>query len=241
MKSYLLAIVSIVLLLIGIYFFPWHNMTWGKIEIAPAASVTVTGEAKMLQKNQLASYTAGVSTVNDDKQTAINEVNNKVNTLIAAVKNFGVAEADIQTTNSSVFQSEESYWDNGKQKIRKGQWHVNNSITIKLRNVDQAAALTDVLSQSGATDIYGPNFQLDDTGNAEVELLGQAINNAKEKATKIAAESGKKLGKVLNVQEGGSNYDAIPMMLKEGSGGGAALEPGSGTVYKTVTVVFELK
>jgi len=243
MKNYLPAIFIVFGLLAGAYFIPWQNINWGKIEMMPASSITVIGEAKTIQKNQIAQYTAGVSTVNDDKQTAINEVNNKTAALIGAVKNFGVAEEDIKTANLSVYQSEESYWEDGRQKSRKGQWRVSNSITIKLREVDEASALTDVLSQSGATNIYGPNFQMEDTEGAEIGLLGEAIKNAKEKAEKIAAESGKKLGEVISVNEGGSTSYPMPMIAysERGGGGGAPVEPGSGTIYKSVTVIFELK
>jgi len=47
---------------------------------------------------------------------------------------------------------------------------------------------------------------------------------------------------VLSVSDGGTSTN-YPMYLKadSGMGGGAATEPGSSTVYKTINVVFELK
>jgi len=73
-------------------------------------------------------------------------------------------------------------------------------------------------------------------------LFDEAMKNAKEKAEAVAKSSGRKLGKVLSVTEGGTS-NAYPVMYaaKDSMGGGASVEPGSSTVSKSVTVVFELK
>ena len=66
MKKIILAVVVVGL---GIYFVP--QMNWGKVRWLPAEIVTVTGEAKSQQKNQIASFTAGVDAVNDKKEEAV--------------------------------------------------------------------------------------------------------------------------------------------------------------------------
>lgn len=208
----------------------------------PGEIITVSGEAKKIQKNQIASFTAGVEAVNDKKEVAVKEVNDKVAALITAVKNFGITATDIKTQNASTYQSEETYWDNGVQKSRKGQWRIANSIEIVLRDVDKASQLTDLLNASGATNVYGPNFQMDDTNKVDAELFTKAMDNAREKAEAMAKASGRKLGKVMSVSEGGSVANYPVYAMKEGMGGGGApIEPGSATVTKTVSVVFELK
>ena len=237
MKKIILAAVVVGL---GIYFVP--QMNWGRVTMQPGEIITVTGEAKKIQKNQIASFTAGVESVNDKKDVAVKEVNDKVTALIEAVKNFGIKAQDIKTQNSSTYQSEEMYWDNGVQKSRKGQWRVSNSIEIVLREVDKTSALTDLLNASGANNVFGPNFQTDDNNKVESDLYEEAMKNAKEKALVMARASGRNLGKVMSVNEGGS-VSNFPIMYaaKDGMGGGAPIEPGSSTVTKSVTVVFELK
>jgi uncharacterized protein len=203
----------------------------------------VSGEAKTQQKNQIATFTAGVDAVNDSKDVAVKEVNTKMESLTIAAKNFGISPADIKTQNLSYYQSEEAYWDNGVQKTRKGQWRVSNSIEITLREIDKASVMADMLASSGANNVYGPNFQFDDTSKIENTLFDEAIKNAKEKAEIIAKSSGRVLGKVMSVSEGASSSNVYPMYASKGAegGGGAPVEVGSGTVSKSVTVVFELK
>lgn len=239
MKNVVFVLITILLILI---LFPFGNIKWGKIEWSPAEAVTVNGEAKTKIKNQIATFTAGVSAVNDNKSDAVKEVNQKVSKLLEVVKNFGIKEEDIKTQNLNYYQSEETYWDNGIQKQRLGQWRVNNSIDITLRNVDKASELADILASSGANNVYGPNFSFDDTGEAEKGLMDEAIKNARGKAEIMAKSSNRKLGKILNVSEGSGNGNIYPMYRSEGMGGGGAdVLSGSGTVSKTVTVVFELK
>lgn len=230
------------IILAAIFFIPWRLVDWGKIQLTPARMITVTGEAQTQQKNQIASFSAGVYAVNDDKDTAVNEVNVKVEAIIAAVKNFGIGTEDIQTENLSVYRAEETYWEDNRQKSRPGQWRVNNSISLKLRDVDRASDLTNLLTDSGATNISGPRFALDDTGETEEGLLAQAVADARQKAELIAAGSQGRLGRVISVTEGYQASQPVFYGLRtEGVGGGAPVEPGSATISKTVTVVFELK
>ena len=78
-------IVLIVLLLI---FLPKVN--WGKMSLLPVETVTVNGEAKSQQKNEIATFTAGVEVVISVKEEAVTEVNEKIAELIKAIKDFGI-------------------------------------------------------------------------------------------------------------------------------------------------------
>ncbi len=218
--------------------------SWGSFQVKPIQSVTVVGEAKSQTKTQIAMFSAGVNAFNDDKQAAVDEVNRKVTAIVDAVKTFGVQPEDIQTENMSIYQNQESYYDSdGHQKYRPGQWNVGNTISIKLRNVDQASALSNILSKSGATNVNGPTFNMDDTSGVANGLMADALKNASDKAAKIAQSSGRKLGKVVNVTEGYNPSTPVYMMGGGGLGGGsgAPTEAGSGTVTKTVTVTYELE
>lgn len=241
-QIFALAILVSGFMMAGAYFIPWQTISWGSVAVSPAPMITVTGTAQTQQKTQVATFVAGVTSVNDNKDTAVNEVNDKVTTIIESVKEFGIEAKDIQTQNLNVYQMEESYYDEGRQKTRQGQWRVSNDVSIKLRDVDRASELAGILTKGGATNVYGPNFALDDTKEAEADLLQQAIEDARKKAEIMAAGSGRTLGKVISVTEGGGSGPIVPMFAREmGGGGGAPTEPGSGTVSSSVTVTFELR
>lgn len=240
------------LVLTALYFFPWGDITWGKIVMKNEGVVTVSGYAESNEKNQIAEFSAGVTAINDKKEVAVNEVNTKMTSLINAVKAFGVAEADIETQQVNVYQMQEPVErvglmmpaiDGGKVKL--GQWSASNSILITLREVEKAGKLTDILNNSGANNVYGPNFRLDTSKKAGDELLGLAVADAKIKAEQMAAASGAKLGRVVSIVEGGQS-SVYPVMMraelaKTDISVPAPVEVGSTKISKTVTVVWSLR
>ncbi len=239
------------MLLGALYFFPWGDITWGKIVMKNEGVVTVSGYAESDQKNQIARFSAGVNSISDEKDVAVNEVSSKMAALIKAVKGFGIDSADIQTQQLNVYQMQEretrpemmmpSYIDDGRVKL--GQWSASNSIEIILRDVDKASGLADILNASGANNVYGPNFQLDTSKKAGDELLGQAVADAKVKAETMAAASGAKLGRVVSIVESGqsSPYPMMSFAKSDMESVSAPVEPGTSKVSKSVTVVWSLR
>ncbi|MBU1323482.1 SIMPL domain-containing protein, partial [Patescibacteria group bacterium] len=153
MKKFLNLVGIIVILTALCLLIPWEHVNWGKISILPASTITVTGEAKQDLTSQIANFSAGVTATNIDKQTAVNEVNSAMEKIIKSVKDFGIEEKDIQTQQVSVYQTKEDRPEIMIYPPRpsgKDVWQASNSISIKLRNIDQASALTDLLQQSNA-------------------------------------------------------------------------------------------
>lgn len=224
-------------------FFLFQFVTWGTIIMRPPQTITVSGVAESQEQNQVASFYAGASAVNNDKQAAIDEVNAKVEEVTAKIKEFGIPEADIQTQNMSVYQEQEQYTEGGAQRSRPGQWRANNALSIKLRDIGKASELVGLLAGSGLTDISGPNFSMDDTTKAQTALLTAAVDNAREKAELIAEQQNKRVYKVLTIVEGSSGGGVYPFAMdrSQGGGGGAPVQPGSTTVSTTVSVTFEIR
>lgn len=228
-------VVILILVIVAVFVLPWKNIDWGRVKFQNE-TIVVTGESKTDQKNQVASFSAGVNVIKEKKDEAVDETNRKVSELIASIKNFGIAEGDIQTQGVNVYEQRDSGRQNGVSK-----WVVNNTIEITLRDVSKVNDLMDLLNKSGANNVYGPNFRIEDTADTEKGLYDSAMTDAREKAQLIANSSGRKLGKVINVVEGSSgNYVPIYKTLSVGDGG-AELEPGVSTISKTLTVTFEFK
>ena len=243
MKENNKGVMILVVVLILVFLLPWGRINWGKVRWMQPETVTVTGEAKSTQKNQIATFNAGVDAVNSDKDKAISDVNSKMEAIIAVIKDFGIKEEDIKTQNLSIFQQEETYYEGGVQRSRKGQWRVSNGVEIVLREVDKASKLTSLLTSTGANNVYGPNFSFDDVSETQKGLYEAAMKDAKDKAEMLVKVSGRRLGKVVNVSESGNSpvYPVYRMAADGLGGGGTPVEPGSGTVRQSLVVVFELE
>jgi len=221
MKKFIPAVAFLLIALAASHFTPWSQ---------PRAMITVTGEAKQQLANQIAHFNVTVTQTNKDKAAAVEAVNQEMDKIIKAVKEQGVEAKDITTQNLSVFE------------IKK-QWQASNGLAIILRRVDQAQALADLLQGFDKAQVSGPGFSVDDTGEADIDLLTQAVEAARQKAAKMAQASGRKLGKVITVSETGGIYP-LYRSLAAGVAEDATptpVEPGSTQTSKTVTVVFELK
>lgn len=226
----------------GTLLLPWEQVSWGNLGIVPGKTVTVTGSANSKERTQVANFSVGVQAVNDNKEAAVREVNEKMEAITNSIKDFGIKPEDIQTQNMSIYQRQDTFYEGSTPKSRPGQWDISNSITITLRDINRASELANLLTKSGATNVYGPNFTLEDTKDAEGKLLVEALDDAKKKAEVLAQAAGRKLGKVTNITEGaGGGIIPVFSALREGAGGGAPIEPGSQTVSKTVTVTFSLE
>lgn len=213
-------IVAALILLTGLWFTPWSRSR---------AMITVSGEAREQVSNQIAQFNVSVTQSNQDKQTAVDTVNQAMAEIVAAAKNFGIEAKDLTTQNVSVYKMEK-------------QWQASNSLEIILRETVRASALTDLLQGFPLAQVSGPSFNLDNTVNNEAELLTQAVQDARQKAEQVAAASGRKLGKVLTVNEGVSSQPwPLYREMAVSDKAAAPVEPGSTQTSKTVTVVFELK
>ena len=243
LKNIFFILLTFILLAAAVIFLPIDKVNWGRISILPAATITVTGTSQSDVANETAGFSATVSAVNADKQTAVNEVNTKMAALIKSIKDFGIADADIKTENVSVYQMPVSpvpVPQNGSAQTliypvppvaggsQGGDWQASNSITITLKDVSKASLLSDLLNQSGATNVYGPNLAVGkNTSATDASLLAKAGNQT--------------VGKMINVQESGSNYPIPMLYATKDAGTSSPIQPGTSTLSKSVTVVFELK
>ncbi len=233
--KFLLFVVTSMVLALGAYLahvYGW--VTFGKPDY-----ITVTGTSRNLQSNQVATFNAGVTVLNPDKAEAVRMMNEKAAGIMNAIKEFGIPEEDLRTSNVSVFQ--EQSWDAASQQTVFGDWRATTSLEIKLKDVSRSTELSDLLASLETTDVFGPNFTIDVADVDEGTLLSMAYEDAKAKAYVAAQTSGRTLGKVTHFVEGVPS-SAQPMFFREGMGGGGApLAPGSTEVSKTVTVTFLLR
>lgn len=125
MKTFIFSFLGFLLagtvLAVASFFIPWSLVDWGSFSLKPARTVTVVGEARSQKKSEIASFSAGVNAINDDKEKAIAEVNGKVEAIIASVKEFGIKPEDIKTQNLNIYQNQETYYEDNRQKQRPGQ------------------------------------------------------------------------------------------------------------------------
>lgn len=120
------------------------------------------------------------------------------------------------------------------------------SITVKVRNADNANEVRTGLANLGITNISGPTFSIDDEDALKDQARAKAIENARIKAKVLAKELHVRLGDVVSFSENAGNY---PMLYKGGvmmdsamaSAPAPVLPKGENKITSSVTITYEIK
>jgi uncharacterized protein YggE len=116
-----------------------------------------------------------------------------------------------------------------------------NNVEVRVRELDQLGDLMDTAVSAGGNTISGVRFTIGETADLQDQARQAAVEDAREKAEKLADLAGVSLGPVLSISEGG--VSPMPVFGADiGLGGGGALpvEPGAETVSVTVQVTWVL-
>lgn len=124
----------------------------------------------------------------------------------------------------------------------------NQSIVIKIRDVDNANIIRTGLADLGITDISGPTFSIDDEDVYKEKAQALAIADAKAKAEILAENLGVKLGDIISFSEGNFGdypmYEAKEMMLMDSVSSRApapTLPKGENIITSNVTITYEIR
>jgi uncharacterized protein len=163
-------------------------------------SVSATGQAEM--RPDMASFTAGMSTIRSDAKTATAANAEAMDKLVAALEKQGVEEKDIQTKNVSVNRID---WGPNKNKFE-----AINQVSVRVRKVDTASAAIGAATDSGANILSGPSLTQSDPEKAKLSGYGAAYKAARAKAEAYATAAGMRVSRVLAIRDGGVQNMPMP-------------------------------
>ena len=207
-------------------------------------SISVNGQGKIVATPDIASISFGVESKAEAVPDAQKTNTETVNTLIDKVKALGVEAKDIQTTSYSVYENK--YWDPTTGQDKSRGWIVTQQLSLKVRDTSKISSVLQVVAQNGATNIYGPNFTIDDPSELQAQARAKAIADANDKAVKLAGDLGVRLIKVIGFSESAypTPYYDSKMYFGEatgmGGGGSPTIEPGSNEISANVVVTYLL-
>lgn len=122
------------------------------------------------------------------------------------------------------------------------------SITVKVRDVDNASTVRTGLTALGVTDISGPTFSIDNEDKIKEDARALAITDAKAKASVLANELGVTLGKVVSFSENsGGNYPvmysakSVAMDSASVQAPAPTLPKGENKITSEVSITYEIR
>lgn len=195
-------------------------------------TVTVNGQGKVPYQPDIAKITLGVQIDKVPKaDQALQQLNDKIGKVLAAVKAAGIPEEDIQTQNYVLYPQYDAI-DNTSVVSGYG---ANQQLLVKVKNITQNSdAVSKIIAEAtkaGANQIAGVTFDSSKLEELKQQARLLAIADARGKADGLATAASVRLGKVVGWWEnlvqipGSQSMDAYG---KGGAGGGAPVVPTGG-------------
>ncbi len=154
--------------------------------------ISATGDAET--RPDLATFSAGVSSIAPTSEAATTANNAKMNAVMAAVERLGVKRDDTQTQALSVNRI-----DYGRNR---GQFEASNTVSVKVRKIDSAGQIIGAATAAGANILSGPNLTVDDTEAASLSAYAAAFKAARARADVYAKAAGLKVVRVITITDG---------------------------------------
>jgi len=210
-----------------------------------ARGITVVGVGKASGTPDVAQINVGVETQAETVQQAVADNKAKMTQLLDALKALDIADKDIQTSNYGVFTERQPIPSpEGKGTVGPATYHVNNQVSVTVRDVNKLGDVLDKTVAAGANNVYGVSFSVADTSKLEADARAEAVADAKARAESLAKLTGVTLGDVMSVSEviGGSGPVFEGARAATGlGGGGTPIQPGELEVNMSIQVTFAIK
>ena len=206
--------------------------------------VTVSGLGEVKASPDMATVSAGVTSEAGSAKDALSRNSTAMTAVIAALKNAGVADTDIQTSNFSV-SPRYSIPQPGQTVQRINGYTVSNQVTANVKNLKNLGAILDTLVQSGSNQINGVSFSIDDPKKQLDEARKKAVADARARAELYAQAAGASLGQVVQITESTAIAGPVPMYRMKATLASAdavaPIEAGQETVSANVTITYEIR
>lgn len=231
-------ILVLVLVIIGmlVMWRPWHKA------VSSDRTVKVTGETTLKAEPDEFVFYPTYQFSSSDNQTAINNMTQKSDELVAKLKALGVPDSKIKTSSNG--SDYIKYGDGG----REPSYFLSLTVTVDKREL--AKQVQDYLVTTAPTGSVSPQTDFSKAKRKELESKArdEATKDARAKADQSAKNLGFKVGKVKSIEDGSGFGDIYPLMKGAALATDASstpeattrlsLQPGENELSYSVTVTY---
>jgi uncharacterized protein YggE len=202
--------------------------------------VNATGEVTRVP--DLAIITSGVVARSATASGAIQQAATRIARVREALRQAGIADRDIQTSNISL-NPEYIYANNQPPKLNG--YTATNQLSIRFRDIENTGKILDALVKEGANQINGPNLTIDKPEAALDEARAKAVAVGRARADLYARSLGMRVVRLVSVNESGGSYPVPPPMpmyarAEAAQAADTKLDAGEKTPQINVAMTFEL-
>lgn len=206
---------------------------------APPARIVVTGEGSVRAAPDYALISGGVTARAKTAQEAAAANAKQMTAVLAALREAGIAQPDIQTSRYSIQPVYAPPQQNAEPKLTG--FSASNQIAAKVNDISRVGDIIDRLIGAGATDIGGVQFLHADLSKVLDGARQAAVADARRKAQLYAEAAGVRLGSVIWITEDSGFTAPYPMAaLRASPAAPTPIATGEDTLRAQVTVGFDI-
>lgn len=207
--------------------------------------ITVSGEGKVYVQPDIALINLGVTSTGDTTADVITRNTEKMNAVIKSLKDNGIEEKDIQTTNYSL--SPLYNYTEAAGRVFQG-YTLEQNLQVKVRDFEKVGQILQQAVAKGSNLASNLQFTVENPEQYKQEARQKAVDQAKQKAQDLASASGIGLGKLINIYEN-YNYPMYDSIKATGIGGGGIMEsapspviqPGQTEINVTINLTYRVR
>lgn len=186
-----------------------------------ASTITVSGTCEISVPADVGYIQLGVETQDKDVKKAQQDNADAMDKVIKAVKELGLKDEDITTSNYSIYPHYN--YDDGTRSEEPDYYVVSNTVKLRVKDLDILGDVIDIATEAGANRAYNIYFDAEDTQSSQDDALQKAVEDALRKADIIAEAANIKVVGVKTIvdqtyyQKGYYDYDMPRAMMAEES------------------------
>jgi len=176
--------------------------------------LTISADGRSSHTPDLAVFSAGVTSEGQTASTAMAANAAAMNRVIATLKQAGLADKAIQTSNLSLVPVYAAPRADGAQEMRIIAYQANNTVYARTSEIKGFGKVLDALVAAGANQINGPSLQLADPDAAYDEARLAAMKAARARAEIYARAAGLRVVRIISIGESGGYPSPQPVFAK---------------------------
>jgi uncharacterized protein len=203
----------------------------------PATEIVVSGTGSVTMPPDVATVTASVQTNSANAADAVGRNSAAYDRVAAALVKLGIAREDVSLAGYNVNYNPKPQNARPDGNTVYG-YTVSRDFSVKVRDIAKAGAVVDACTRAGATSIGGVSFGLGDERAAQAKATAKAVDDARAKASALAAAAGLRLTgiKSINLGGGGPVFPMARMAVNAAMPAGAPTQFDTGGVSVNVNV-----
>lgn len=208
--------------------------------------ITVTGKGEIQAVPDVSRFSVSVSEKAGTQSEALAKASEKINIVIAGLKDLGIEDKDIKTENVSTYPDYQYVHATGEQKLVG--WVSSHTLSVKVRTLELVPDVQQLFADSKITNVSGPSLSIDDTDALQLNARELAIMDAEEQAEILANQLGIRLGKIVSFSESANGgfsplgYAREDMIMSvKAQNTSPEISVGEQTITSNVSVTYRIK